>query len=243
MFVIKLNAIDSTNTYLKNMVADTRVRDYTVVQTYKQLKGKGQRGAIWQSEPYKNLTVSVFKTVSFLKLEQQFYISIVTALAIYHALSELKISQLTIKWPNDILSANKKICGILIENIIKRNLLHGTVIGFGLNVNQTFFENLPQASSLKLLTGNDYNVDLVLNKIISQLTYFFEKLEAGNLETLLADYQSLMYRLDKPSTFKLPDNTLITGIIKGITSDGYLLLKTETDGLKTFENKTIRLMY
>ena len=85
----------------------------------KQTQGRGQMGTVWSSESAKNLTFSVYKDISRYQIEYPFYISIVTALALLKTLEFFSIIKLSVKWPNDILSENKKICGILIENVIK----------------------------------------------------------------------------------------------------------------------------
>lgn len=243
MYIIKLNAIDSTNSYLKAMASVNLPKDFTVVVADHQTQGRGQMGTTWQTEDGKNLTASVFKAFGFVDVEKQFYISMAVALSICKALEILKISQLSIKWPNDILSANKKICGTLIENVIKQNQLKGSIIGFGLNVNQKYFDNLPKASSLSLLTGVVYNKDEVLSQILKQLQYYFAILESKDYEKLKVEYESLLFRKDKPSTFKNEDGTTFSGIIKGITETGKLNVWTEDDVIKTFDLKQVTLLY
>src|SRR5690606_22019676 len=162
MRVIKLNAIDSTNSYLRRLSHEESLEDYTVVTAEHQTEGRGQMGTVWNSENSKNLMFSVFRDTSKIQLEHPFLISMVTSLAILKALQRFSISRLSIKWPNDILSEDKKICGILIESVIKQNSLSNTIIGVGLNVNQTDFKNLPKASSLKLITGNVFDLEEVL---------------------------------------------------------------------------------
>ncbi|MDG4716976.1 biotin--[acetyl-CoA-carboxylase] ligase [Winogradskyella marincola] len=243
MYIIKLNAIDSTNSYLKAMASVNLPKDFTVVVADHQTQGRGQMGTTWQTEDGKNLTASVFKAFGFVDVEKQFYISMAVALSICKALDILKISQLSIKWPNDILSANKKICGTLIENVIKQNQLKGSIIGFGLNVNQKYFDNLPKASSMSLLTGVVYNKDEVLSQILKQLQYYFAILESKDYEKLKVEYESLLFRKDKPSTFKNEDGTTFSGIIKGITETGKLNVWTEDDVIKTFDLKQVTLLY
>jgi BirA family biotin operon repressor/biotin-[acetyl-CoA-carboxylase] ligase len=243
MYIIKLNAIDSTNTYLKAMTSVTLPKDFTVVVAEQQTEGRGQMGTNWQSEQDKNLTASVFKALKGFNIERQFYISMAVSLAVCKALISLQIPQLRIKWPNDILSANKKICGILIENVIKHNQFQGSVIGFGLNVNQKHFNNLPQASSLTLLTGNLYNKDEVLSKILTELQYYFKLLESKNYKELKAQYEAHLFRKDKPSTFKNTSNETFSGIIKGVEDNGKLKVWTENDIVKTFDLKEITLLY
>ncbi len=109
MYIIKLDAIDSTNSYLKAMSAVNLPKDFTVVVANHQTQGRGQMGTIWQTEDGKNLTASVFKEVGSIAIEKQFYISMAVALSICKALDHLKIPKLSIKWPNDILSASSSV--------------------------------------------------------------------------------------------------------------------------------------
>ncbi|WP_299521570.1 biotin--[acetyl-CoA-carboxylase] ligase [Winogradskyella sp.] len=243
MFIIKLDATDSTNTYLKDMASVAMPKDYTVVVAEQQTSGRGQMGTQWDAEIGKNLTVSVFKKFANFKVENQFYISMAVSLAICKALKSFKIPKLYIKWPNDILSANQKICGILIENVIKNNKFKGCIIGFGLNVNQKFFNDLPRASSMSLLTGIIYNKDEVLSKILNALQFYFKMLESHKYEELKTQYERLLFRKGKPSTFKCVNNKTFSGIIQGISETGKLVLWMEDDVVKTFDLKEVTLLY
>lgn len=243
MYIIKLDAIDSTNSYLKAMSAVNLPKDFTVVVANHQTQGRGQMGTLWQTEDGKNLTASVFKEVGFIAIEKQFYISMAVALSICKALDHLKIPKLSIKWPNDILSANKKNCGILIENVIKQNQLKGSIIGFGLNVNQKHFDNLPKASSMSLLTGIVYDRDEILSGILTELQAYFKLLKAKNYSEVKKQYEAQLFRKDKPSTFENEDGTTFSGIIKGITETGKLNVWTEDDIIKTFDLKQVTLLY
>ena len=243
MYIIKLDAIDSTNAYLKAMCSANLPNDYTVVVTELQTVGRGQMGTHWQAQRGKNLTVSVFKELSEFEVEKQFYISIVVSLAICKALKSFKIPQLSIKWPNDILSAKRKICGILIENIVKSSNLQGSVIGIGLNVNQKYFKDLPQASSMNLLTGVLFNKDEVLSEILKQLQIYFELLEAKRLSEIKSEYENLLFRKDKPSTFKYQNSETFSGIIQGVTKKGKLKVWTEDEIIKTYNLKEVTLLY
>ncbi len=159
MNIIKLDAIDSTNSYLKKIILNKDVSDSTIVTAKFQTKGKGQLGTNWQSEDSKNLIFSIYKKDLGIKVKDQFIISIIVSLALIKTLKKNNLPNLRIKWPNDIMSNNKKICGILIENIVKEKHVKHTIIGIGLNVNQTIFDNLPNASSIKNLTGTTHNKD------------------------------------------------------------------------------------
>ncbi|MBV7270024.1 biotin--[acetyl-CoA-carboxylase] ligase [Winogradskyella luteola] len=243
MYIIKLDAIDSTNTYLKGMASINLPKDYTVVVAEQQTKGRGQMGTQWQTEVGKNLTASVFKHFYNFKVENQFYISMVVSLAVCKALEGFRIPKLRIKWPNDILSAEKKICGVLIENVIKNNKFQGSIIGFGLNVNQKFFDALPKASSMSLLTGIVFDKDEVLSKILKQLQVYFKLLENQKFDVLKTEYEASLFRRDKPSTFKMSNNEILLGIIQGVTETGKLKVWTEDEIIKIFDLKEATLLY
>jgi BirA family transcriptional regulator, biotin operon repressor / biotin---[acetyl-CoA-carboxylase] ligase len=243
MHIIKLNAIDSTNSYLKQISSNDVIKDYTTVTANYQTQGKGQMGTIWDSEKAKNLICSVFKDCLKISIKNQFYISIVTSLTLVKTLQNFSIPKLHIKWPNDILSENKKICGILIENVIKNNTLEATIIGIGLNINQTAFESLPNASSLKIITGTVFNKDELLQLILKNLKYYFSFLEKNKLEILKNEYENLLFRKNKPSTFKYKQSNIFAGFIKGISNSGKLQIVLEDGILKEFDLKEVQLLY
>lgn len=243
MRIIKLDATDSTNAYIKRLSGGNAAEDgLTVVAKY-QTHGRGQRGTTWNSQEAKNLTFSVFKDVSYIHVSQRFYISMAVSLAMYKALKSLGVKNLKVKWPNDILADNKKIAGILIENVLKVNRITGSVIGIGLNVNQTDFENLPSVSSLLLLSGRVYDLDEVLSAILKQIDFQFEALKGYQLEAIKSGYESHLFRKDKPSTFKDAEGSLFSGYIVGISEFGKLLIRIEDEIIKSFDLKEVVLMY
>lgn len=243
MRIIKVNAIDSTNSFLRKMCSEELVSDYTVIVTDEQTNGRGQMGTIWSSKKDKNLIFSVFKDLNTLSVEDSFYVSIITSLSIHKALKEANIPKLKIKWPNDILSESNKICGILIENVIKNNKLSSCIIGVGLNVNQIEFKNLPKASSLKSITGKHFDLDGLLTNIINQLKHYFERLENGDLADLKREYEDELFRKNKPSTFKNAEGDMFSGFIKGISNSGKLNVLLEDEITQEFDLKEITLLY
>lgn len=243
MHIIKLNAINSTNSYLKKLCAKEFIRDYTAVIAENQIQGRGQMGTTWDSESSKNLTFSVFKELSDYKLETPFYISMAVSLTILKVLKALSIPRLSVKWPNDILSADKKICGILIENVIKQNIINSSIIGIGLNVNQTVFQNLPQASSLKLVSGKTFGLNELAITILENLKYYFLMLKNENYKALKDEYESNLFRKNKPSTFKNAEGVMFSGFIKSVSESGKLQILLEDNILKEFDLKEVTLLY
>lgn len=243
MRIIKLNAINSTNSYLRKLSTEDGVEDFTTVVAKHQTHGRGQMGTVWNSESSKNLTFSVFKDVSELHIEHAFYISMVTSLALIKALQSFSIPKLSIKWPNDILSEDKKICGILIENVIKQSSLKASIIGIGLNINQTEFIDLPRASSLKILTGKTFNLDEVLHIVLKHLKEYLKLLKKDKHDILKDEYETYLFRKDKPSTFQDTEGTVFSGFIKNISVSGNLQVLLEDNIVKEFDLKDITLMY
>ena len=136
MSLIKLSAIDSTNDYLKVLSRNQIIENFTTVVAEKQTQGKGQMGATWISEEGKNLIMSILVKDYLIHTNAIFNLNIAFSLAVITALKKKNIPDLSIKWPNDILSGGKKISGILIENSIKSNKIYSTIIGTGINISQ-----------------------------------------------------------------------------------------------------------
>ena len=239
MTIIKLDAIDSTNSFLKKLNSSQSVADFTVVTAQHQTHGRGQMGASWQSENSKNLICSVFVDVSAYQIQHHFYLSIATALAVKATLQAFSIPQLHVKWPNDILSHHQKICGILIENVMKAGVIEASVIGIGLNVNQTVFKDLPHASSMRNLTGRVFNLDEVLGVVIAQMKSYFTLLKAQEYQVLKTAYTSCLFRKNKPSTFKNAKGELFSGFIKTVSDTGELQVLLEDNiAVHVFQKQT-----
>ncbi len=243
MQIIKLDATDSTNAYLKNLALRQVLNDFTVVQASSQYAGRGQRGTEWISEPGKNLTFSVLKRHRDLPARMQFGITMIASMGVYAALKQLKIPSLYVKWPNDILSGNSKICGILIENLTSGQRIQSSVVGIGLNVNQLDFKGLQQVSSLQLLLGQPQDLEEVLQLLLLHMKNTFMQMETEAYREIRASYEQLLFRKDKPSTFKNKAGELFMGFIRGVSEEGKLKVELEDEQMKHFELKEIQLLY
>jgi BirA family biotin operon repressor/biotin-[acetyl-CoA-carboxylase] ligase len=228
---------------LKQLVKETQLQDETVVVADRQLSGRGQMGNHWLSREGQSLTFSMFKTFEKLQIEQQFMISMAVSLAIIKALKSLNIPKTSIKWPNDILSANTKIGGILIENVLEGYLVKYSVIGIGLNVNETNFPDLPQASSLKLETGKVFQLEEVLDTVLKSIFKNLNNLSGVNFSEIKRIYEKNLFRKEIISVFETPQGSRFNGIIKGVSDIGELLVETENDPLQKFQLKEIKLIY
>lgn len=243
MQIIKLNAIDSTNTYLKNLSKKKLLADETVVVAETQTAGRGQMGQGWCSKPGQSLTFSVFKRFENLKVAHQFAIAISVSLGLKTALDNLGMPGISIKWPNDIMSRSQKVGGILIENQLEGGNVKASVIGIGLNVNETNFTDLPQATSLYLSTGNQLVLEEVLKTALNFVLLELKQLEKNDFQVLKTEYESHLFRKDAVSAFAENGTESFNGIIKGVTDKGKLIIETGENTLHQYGLKEIKMLF
>jgi len=242
MKLVKLDAIDSTNDYLKDLVHSQKAQNFTVVTAEYQNNGKGQMGTVWSSEKSKNIIMSMLVQDFIADAASIFDLNIAVSLAVIQSLKSLNVTQLSIKWPNDIMADNKKVGGILIENSFKSDGTIYSVIGLGLNVNQTNFENLPQASSISLVLGSIVDKDELLFLIIENIKKNIQSWEQ-NSNLFFEQYTNLLFKKDLPMRFESNDGSFFTGIIRGIKNSGRLNLENESKILVDFDIKEIKMIY
>ena len=171
-----------------------------------------------------NLTVSLVLFPA-LPVEQQHWLTVVASLSVHDAISSWLGQPPAIKWPNDILCESSKICGILIQNNLKGRKIHSTVIGVGLNVNQTEFA-VPGATSLALLTGQRWNREEVLTRWAECAEQRLEQLEQQDFSTLSDDYLARMHWRGERHLFEDAQGQF-WGTIRGIDPAGRLVMSTE----------------
>lgn len=237
---IYLPQCSSTNQYVMQLATEQTVTEGTLVITDEQTAGRGQMGNTWNTTAGKNITCSIVLKPTFLPISQQFYLTMAVALSVYDVLVQLKIPQIAIKWANDILVGDKKICGILIENLLKGSFIQTSIIGIGLNVNQKEFENLPQATSLQQITKKEYILNEVLNELVSYIEKRYLQLKQDT-HSIKQQYLSVLYKYQTLHTFYLPDNTSLKGYILGIDEIGRLAVQnSDTQHIHYFNLKEIR---
>src|SRR5699024_5095166 len=243
MEYIKVLATDSTNTELKQRFRQNKRMPNTVLNANHQRKGRGQRQGTWNTSANKNLTFSLLLKNIKLPVDTNFKLSALVSLAVAEQLQQIAPkANISIKWPNDILAGNKKICGILIENMLQKTDIEHSIIGIGLNVNQTDFAGLPQAGSLKTVTHRDYKLEellVLLAEAVEQKVY--NGLQTP-LSTIITTYEQHLFRHQLSSTFQFPNGEKRVGKIQGISPSGHLKILFET-GLHYFDLKEIKLLY
>ncbi|MCV6631470.1 MAG: biotin--[acetyl-CoA-carboxylase] ligase [Flavobacteriaceae bacterium] len=240
MDIIKLDAIDSTNTYLKSLQESEGLDRDVVVWAHRQTAGRGQRGSTWVSDAGKNLTFSVLKVFGGLKVIDYFYLNMIVALAVCDVLASKEVQNVSIKWPNDILAGNRKICGILVENTIQSPFIQSSVIGIGLNVNQDVFEGLKGVSSLYLETGKNFDLEDLLQELLSQLHRRMYGIYYHRFLDIKEDYLSLLYGLGKSLHFEDKDGSYFEARVADVKKDGRLCLVLQSGAHRYVDFKEIK---
>ena len=221
---IELLTVDSTNNFAANLIKETNVLDGTVIMAEHQTNGKGQSGNSWFSHPKLNLTCSYILKPTFLKIEDQFYLSIITSLAVIKTLKEFGIKSV-VKWPNDILVESIKIAGILIENSVQKNRFSHSIIGVGFNVNQTDFMSDVNATSIKTLLKTNIDLDSVQLTLNKQLEKYYLQLKSGNTDDLKKQYMSLLFQYKQEHWYEVVQSgEQIKGVITDIKPTGALII-------------------
>lgn len=226
---IFLPEAESTNSYALGLLKNVNPPEGTVIHTAHQTAGKGQRGSQWKSEALRNLAASIILRPTFLEIRSHFYLYKVAALACLDTISHLlegKAHEVKIKWPNDILVDGKKICGILIENGISGQQISYSVVGIGINLNQVNFHDLPDATSYKLLTGEDIAEKYVLSLLCKNLEKQYLTLKQNRFESIANRYRTSLFGLETPREF-LIRSKLRNLVVKGVSENGLLHLETE----------------
>lgn len=226
----------STNSLALEISQQSHASEGTLVITDRQTAGRGQRGNTWETEPGSNLTFSLILKPVFLATDRQFFLNVVTCLALKDYLGD-KTTGTYIKWPNDILVHDKKISGILIENQLRSGQVNRSIVGIGFNLNQQHF-NVPGATSLALETGISYDRETALSAILRCFEKYYLRLREGRYEELREEYLSSLYWRHTSRVFK-SEGVLFEGVIESLDESGRLLVRTAS-GVRTFGVKEIR---
>lgn len=232
--IIRLESVDSTNNYTANLIKQGNIESGSVILAVEQYSGRGQRGAEWLVKPGENLTCSIYLDDVNVSVENQFFLTKVISLAVLGLLKKYSVDA-RIKWPNDIYVNDQKIAGILIENSISGNKIKNSIIGIGLNINQTEFGTLP-ASSIQLETDKFVPVDEVLFALIASINDLLQ----WNESIVNKVYLEKLYLINELSDFRI-DGQITKGTIKGVSANGKLQVELE-DSTRLFDLKEIEFI-
>lgn len=244
--------LPSTNAYaaeLLNSNANNKGLDGLVVTTFNQTAGRGQMGNTWVSEANQNLAFTVVLNPSFLQIREQFNLNKAISLAVHDFVSQMltkneQSASLTegvvkVKWANDIFVFDKKVSGILIQNIISNNQISSSIIGIGVNVNQTNFSRLPTATSLKNIKKCDFDLYNCVETLSHCLEKRYFQLKSRDFNNLHTEYLEKLFRFEEEAVFQDLHNTYFRGKIVGVSDTGKLVIEKK-DGLSFYDLKEVK---
>ena len=251
----------STSSLLRELYEDKLPHLFTIRADY-QTAGRGQAGNSWESERGKNLLFSTLLRYPEVEASEQWRLSMLVAVAVREAIGEtLKLSgdeeigkEFTIKWPNDIYYKDKKVVGILIENILSGRNIAYTIAGIGININQTeWLSNAPNPLSIKQITQKEYNIEEILQHFLTAI----QKWEAEPTDTIRTEYIKHLYRrtgwhsyvereVSTTPTHIVPGGDNIEGAFDAewvdITQQGEWVVRLKNGQEKKFHFKQVRFV-
>lgn len=237
---IALDETISTNRYAKEMPEDES-HELTLVTAEFQTAGRGAGTNTWESERSQNLLFSLIAYPQRLQASQMFALSEVTALAIRDALSSYTPG-FQIKWPNDIYHNDKKIVGMLIENDLRGKWVRRSIIGVGVDINQTrFLSDAPNPVSLAQILGKEVDRDQVLNSIMQRFIYYYGIMEEECYSELHQLYMQHLYRKDALHPYS-DEGDIFRARIRDVEPTGHLVLEDGNGRLRRYDFKEVRFI-
>jgi len=241
MKIIKLDAIDSTNSFLKKKSSNQEIDDFTTVYTQNQFNGRGRTTKQWISEPNKNIAFSLFKRFKKNDLKHIFLLNVIASISILELLEKYLVKDVKVKWPNDVMVKNKKISGVLIENKIKKNNSINSIMGIGINVNQQNFPDFLSATSIINEIGSVSEIDLLANELAVIIKSNFKFLKSKS-KLYLDYYNNKLHNKNQTVRFKNNIGKIEVGEIVKVDFRGNLMIMNEKGKIEYFKENEIKFL-
>ncbi|NLY25156.1 MAG: biotin--[acetyl-CoA-carboxylase] ligase [Bacteroidales bacterium] len=237
--IIRVDEVESTNLYLRQLVREEHPEEGSVVIADYQTGGRGQMGNSWFSAKGENLLFSLLIYPRGVQANEQFIISRIASLAVKNTLDQFT-DDIRIKWPNDIYWKDKKIAGMLIENDIQGKEIENAVIGIGINLNQQVFPiGLPNPVSLRQITGVEHQRDHILDLFMREFFLLYREFQNEGTTTIIDEYMLDLYRVNDYYWFE-DTNGRFRAIIEDVLPSGHLVLRTlENDEERRYAFKEV----
>lgn len=244
-YIKHLKTIGSTNSYARDEAAQLWAVagdvQAVVVYTDEQTAGRGQRGNSWQSRVGENLLMSIVVRPMALPVVSQFALSQAIALSVRAAMNYLGID-VVLKWPNDIYTGERKLAGILVELDCCGEFVEQAVIGVGLNVNQDRFDAMDKVPvSMKILTGEAYDVENVMGVLLDAFSYYYSLLQRGDYPMLAAEYKRCLLGYKTTMRYRV-ESSLFDAVIYDVESDGRICLRCADGTTGVYAFKEVELV-
>jgi BirA family biotin operon repressor/biotin-[acetyl-CoA-carboxylase] ligase len=241
--LLQLEEVNSTNSYAIELLSKNKPSEGTVISAWNQTQGRGQIGSNWESEAGKNITISLVLYPTFLPIKQQFLLNQAISLSVFDFISRFINAEVKIKWPNDIVVSDKKIAGTLIQNILSSNNFQTSIIGIGVNVNQSFFKSdTPNPTSIKLETKGENDLKNLIDLLCNDIEKRYLQLRADKASIIQREYLSNLYRYQEDAIYQRMDNDAIfSGKIVGVEESGKLIID-HSKGQAIFSIKEVKFL-
>lgn len=238
---MSLLTTNSTNDYARDMLGGDLPEEGLVIVAGEQKKGRGYGSNTWYSGRGKNLLFTVVLYPDFVAANQQFLISKTISLGLFDYLSDY-ISDVSIKWPNDIYVEDRKIAGILIENDLVGSVLKDSIVGIGLNLNEDQFPgDIPNPVSLRQMVEKKLHLKRELRKVCAHLDRRYRMLAQGKVDRINRDYHKHLFRLNDMSWYQSGGQTFRAKIV-GVSDYGQLILENESGKTLEYNFKEVEFM-
>lgn len=236
-----LPGVPSTNDFLKQISREKKLTEGHTVSTSYQTSGRGQIGNFWESERDQNILMSVFLLPRSLPAGHFFYLNMSVCLALTDTLNYFH-SGFKIKWPNDILFDGKKVAGVLIENVMAKDLLQQSIVGIGMNVNQQDFkfQGNPAPTSLSSIVGKKLDLSFVMEQLLKNLEARYLQLMRSHTAHK-AEYLEMLYGFDQEVKVEW-EGKAAPGKVEDVLPDGTLIMRIDGTARK-FQFKKVRFLF
>ncbi len=236
--ILHFEELHSTNSYLSDLCNEKTIDEMTTVITDFQTAGRGQRGNSWESEAGCNLLYSVVLYPCFLTARHQFVVSQIVAIAIQEVLSQYA-DGFSIKWPNDIYWREKKIAGILIENDLCGTHIERSIIGIGLNVNQSLFvSSAPNPISLFQIIGSQVDRGQLLDEVLKKISHYYNDIQTNSTYDIKQKYMNVLFRKEGLHPYR-DSQGVFNAQIADIEESGRIILKDDKNQARAYYFKEV----
>ena len=218
--------MESTNTKAMQL-AEEGAPHGSLIVTDRQKNGRGRRGRKWETPPGSAIAMS-FLLRPELRPENASMLTLVTAMAVVRGIEDICDLKVGIKWPNDIIVGNKKVCGILTEMSAQIDYINHIVIGIGINVQVEEFpeEIQDMATSLVKEAGKQINRAALIERICEYFEAYYERfIQTEDLSAIASEYNAHLINLNQSVKVLDPKNPY-EGKARGITPRGELVVDT-----------------
>jgi len=240
---IYLETVESTNVYASKQVSKTNPQHPKVYFTTNQSGGTGQFGRKWYSGKDKNLSLSIVYPWKKMTAAQNINILMTVSLAIQNALMVLTGLNSTIKWPNDIYYDDKKLGGVLIQNVLKGSKVNYSIIGIGINVNTKRFPRwVPNPISVSQIENKDYELDNFARLLSSAIIQYLDIRESLKFKTIKTNYLKNLYKYKKELKYKNKKGVIKWGTLHDVNDNAHLVIKDSDGELHSFDHGELSMI-